>query len=95
MIRVYHYNMLTCGVDGWCAIWPQDFHLVAEVDTNDMEEAFDLTNSHDTGWWNTPRVKCVERDRSTSAGDMLETHRGLFQVTGHSFEQYNAKMRAR
>jgi hypothetical protein len=93
MIRVYHFDMQRIGgmgqmFDGESAAWPLDFYPVAEVDTDDLEEAFTLTNSIDSPWWENRRVKCLRRDRSTSVWDLLETRAGLYRVASLGFEPF-------
>lgn len=47
---------------------------VAEVDTDDADEAFQLTNHIDSSWLENEKVKpLVEKARSTSVGDVLVT----------------------
>ena len=54
------------------AMFPEDYQLVAEVDTNDVDEAYYLTNDVDTKWWINERVTAhVVPCRSTSVGDVL------------------------
>ena len=93
MIRVYHFDMQKISgidqmFDGDCAAWPVDFYPVAEVQTDDLEEAFILTNSIDREWWRNAGVRCLRRDRSTSVGDLLETRDGLYRVASSGFEPF-------
>ncbi len=45
---------------------------VASVDTNDPQEAFQLTNHIDSDWTKNPKVRALEgRHRSTSVGDLI------------------------
>jgi hypothetical protein len=60
---------------------------VAEVDTDDLEEAFTLTNSIDRPWWENLGVRCLRSDRSTSVWDLLETRAGLYRVASCGFER--------
>jgi hypothetical protein len=45
---------------------------VADVDTDDLEIAFEKTNTIDMYWWDNPEVKAYKTNtRSTSVGDIL------------------------
>lgn len=52
-------------------VFPDDFMLVAEVDTDKLEDVFCLTNHIDSAWWNNPGVKHFVESRSTSTGDVV------------------------
>ena len=80
MIKVYHAVNPNFG---WPTeerpnpTWPEGYVLVAEVDTNSKEKAFELTNTIDRGWWENEGVKClVGQTRSTSVGDIVTTEDG-------------------
>ena len=48
------------------------YRLVAEVETDDVDEAFHLTNSYDNVWWTNEKVQAhVVPCRSTSVGDVI------------------------
>ena len=50
----------------------EDLELVAEVDTNDLEEAYNLTQNKTKPWADNPMVKALKRDlRSTMVGDLI------------------------
>jgi len=51
--------------------FPEGFERVAIVLTNDIEEAFKLTNHIDKEWWENPESLCFKESRSTSVGDVL------------------------
>ena len=56
------------------ATWPQDYDFVATVDTDNLEVAFELTNSIDCAWWTNAKVISRFEDngcRSTSVGDIV------------------------
>lgn len=62
--------------------------LVAVVDTDDMNEAFMLTNHIDSDWLMNKKVHPeVHSARSTSVGDLFETDNGNFLVDGCGFKQ--------
>lgn len=51
---------------------PDEYVLVAEVETSDPNEAFALTNTGDQVWWlNIGVHACVVPCRSTSVGDII------------------------
>jgi hypothetical protein len=51
---------------------PDNYELVAEVDTIDLDEVFRVTNHIDEPWWNNPEVKWHKpQSRSTSVGDVV------------------------
>jgi len=50
----------------------EDLELVAEVDADDVEEAYNLTQNKSKPWVDNPRVKALKKDlRSTMVGDVL------------------------
>lgn len=52
--------------------FPDDFVLVAECDSEELDEIFQLTNSIDRVWWLNEGVKkTVSAARSTSVGDVV------------------------
>ncbi len=49
------------------------YKKVAEVDSNDLEQVFELTNSIDRYWGENKGVKLIiQENRSTSVGDIVE-----------------------
>lgn len=69
-----------------------DYRKAAEVCTNDLDDAYMLTNSIDCGWWQNDLVKAVPlaSRRSTSMGDMLvDTADGRrYTVATFGFEEF-------
>jgi hypothetical protein len=57
------------------AQWPGDYDHVATVESDDREDAFELTNSIDSNWWVnvgvTPHGAAAKGCRSTSVGDIV------------------------
>ena len=52
----------------------RQYELVAEVATDNLDEAYHLTNSIEQGWWMNEKVNALFLDngcRSTSMGDIL------------------------
>lgn len=104
MIKVYHIRDLFKNYDKTMALMagkdtntsirtilelkPEDFILVAEVNTDSLEEAYALTNSTRTFWGDNPGVTFMgpnaatffQQARSTSVGDLLETKDGKFYM---------------
>lgn len=54
-------------------VFPDDFVLVAEVNSDSLEEIYRLTNHIDEAWWDNPGVKRIPENpvRSTSTGDLV------------------------
>ena len=58
-----------------------DFDYVAEVETNDKNEAFHLTNSLEHYWGENDEVEEFgEKHRSTSMGDIFVCEDGIYVV---------------
>lgn len=55
------------------------FVPVAVVDTDDLDEAYRLTNHIDKLWWENEGVVALRESRSTSIGDVLDLN-GKFYV---------------
>jgi hypothetical protein len=52
--------------------FPQDFVLVAKVQTDDLDVAFEKTNTINKYWWENEGVEAlVTKTRSTSVGDVM------------------------
>jgi hypothetical protein len=76
MIEVWHALNPTFGFGEGTIHFPNDFELVAVVNTTDLSKAFELSNTIETEWWKNEGVSLmVSRDgfRSTSVGDVLVT----------------------
>jgi hypothetical protein len=70
-----------------------DLHLVAEVDTHKLDQAYFLTNTIDTPWWENEGVKFLGSPdhgmkgcRSTSVGDVMERDGAFHAVHNFGFE---------
>ena len=71
------------------ATWPQDYDFVATVDTDNLEVAFELTNSIDCAWWTNAKVISRFEDdgcRSTSVGDVIIIDGRPFQCASVGWE---------
>lgn len=87
MIKVWHVSeefMNRTGSAfgfGQTPTFPVDYEHVANVDTDNAERAFELTNHIHGAWWENEGVEKIgatER-RSTSVRDVLETKDGVFR----------------
>lgn len=72
--------------------WPLDdlhYTQVAEVDSDDFDEAFMLTNHIDHPWFENDKVTAVAADaRSTSVGDVFVTEDGAsYRVEAVGFKR--------
>ena len=68
------------------------YALVAEIETDDPQIAFDLTNNIDKDWTLNPSIRAfVDSCRSTSVGDMIVTPDGeAYLVLPVGFRQLSA-----
>lgn len=75
-------------VDGYKPM-PMNYNVVAVVDTDDLEEAFRLTNSIDCPWQENSGVdSMLESARSTSVGDvMVDDNDKVWLVAGMGFTE--------
>lgn len=66
---------------------------VAEVASNDLEEAFELTNHIDSSWQENKGVKAfTDRARSTSVGDLCVRGDEVFVVSAIGFEKLSEEI---
>jgi len=56
--------------------FPDAYELVANVDTDDLDAAFQLTNTIDCPWWDNEGVEVINKARSTSVGDIIVSEDG-------------------
>ena len=72
-----------------CAVFPDDYRLVAEVETNSVSQAWLLTNDVGCDWWLNDEVTAyVTPCRSTSVGDVLVLPDGkTLRICGRGFER--------
>jgi hypothetical protein len=64
MIKVYHAKNPTFGLTE--QNFPDGYELVAYVQTDKLDKAFELTNHIHQEWWKNEGVKCMKETRSTS-----------------------------
>lgn len=70
MAKVWHVKNPSFGMEQHK--FPEDYELVAEVDTDSLEVAFERTNTIMCAWWENEGVKALKETRSTSVGDVVE-----------------------
>ena len=72
------------------AVWPDDYNLVAIVDSEHVEKVFELTNHIDTQWWDNDGVEVVgdNHHRSTSVGDIVVTNEGTFRCENVGWKEF-------
>lgn len=72
--------------------FPEEYTEVGTVDTNDLNEAYALTQNSDTSWVMHNKTTCkFLQCRSTSVGDVIKTSEGkLFMVANFGFEEIQA-----
>lgn len=59
-----------CGL-GPAPAFPEDYHLVARVPGDDLDHAYERTNSISCAWFRNEGVEVVKETRSTSVGDVV------------------------
>lgn len=85
MIKVYH-NTKTDMISDLTDVRVTDLRFVAEVQTDDLEEAYRLTQNIDRPWSQNANVKAEHREnRSTSIGDVLQKGRDFWIVRMDGF----------
>lgn len=75
------------------AVFPGEYELVAEVETDSLDEAFGLTNTGGREWWLNEGVTAyVVPCRSTSVGDVMVLPEGKpFRVLPMGFGGLSAR----
>jgi hypothetical protein len=92
MIRVFHDENFWKNHLGKDNPESKDLTLVAEVQTDDLEDAFRLTNHIEYDWWKNPEViPCTDPTRSTSVGDLMEKDGKFFIVASCGFREVEDK----
>ena len=89
MIKVYHNQSSNRHLEVKPDVLRQNFKdavHVANVDTNDLEKAFELTNHIDGPWPSNPGVEVLtEHVRSTSVGDFMVLNDHTYAVDAFGF----------
>ena len=79
------------GIDSVVEAWNLDeYTYVANVDTNDRDEAYYLTNHTEYDWTLNYQASVIgtgERQRSTSIGDILENNGTYYVVASVGFKE--------
>ncbi len=92
--RVYHVKVFELGTNG-VPDWPEAYEHVANVEADDLETAFELTNHIDDVWWANPGVTRIgtNRERSTGVNDVIVRVRDgveeYWKCKFHGWEQIN------
>jgi len=88
-IVVYHMKSDDCfRIDPKELNFPEDFEMVAVVDTENLGKAFELTNTIERLWTENEDVTASrEQLRSTSVGDAMVKGDKIFQVAGIGFTE--------
>lgn len=72
MSQLFHDKDPKFGFSDQPRTWPDDFDLVAQVDTDDLDAVFELTNHISDDWTKNPGVRAIAKHpRSTSVGDVV------------------------
>lgn len=91
MIEVWHTTNenFAAGIVGEPVPFPGGYVKVAEVFTNELEEAFAATNTIDQAWWLNDNVKALGGpvQRSTSVGDVLVYNGKAFRCAGAGWKE--------
>ena len=79
MAKVYHAKQPVFGLyHKGQPKWPEEYDLVADVPSEDLEKAFALTTHIDCPWWENKGTITYKKSRSTSVGDVIVTYDGTF-----------------
>ena len=89
MITVYHNSNFTDYYFREVDELPADLLTkVAEVDSNDLEKAFELTNHIEHNWTENEEVTpLISNPRSTSCGDIMEIDGTTLMVISRGFKE--------
>lgn len=97
MIQVFHNanflseeTYISFFKDEFVSVSEEQLSLVAEVDTEDLQTAFRLTNTVETEWWTQAGVTYLftgDACRSTSVGDVLELNGTYYAVAPLGFKE--------
>ena len=88
MIRVFHNprtDFFRVNPSDVFTITPDE--LVAIVDTDDLDEAYRLTNHIDKPWYENTEVQTIRKSRSTSVGDFMELNGAWYAVAPMGFDK--------
>lgn len=88
MVKVYHNRNFSNYMLDKKMPTSNDLTLVAEVDTDNLDVAYTLTNSIDEYWWDNDGVDAiVTHTRSTSCGDVMNVGDDWYIVASVGFEK--------
>jgi hypothetical protein len=83
MSKIFHDNQFPLALASTQErIFPEEFTEVAECDSEELDEIFQLTNHIDQSWWKNKGVKKLVQTevRSTSVGDVVVLSNGTVWV---------------
>jgi hypothetical protein len=95
MIKVHHLikvDRYSTGLSCDDAIlkWQQsEYELVAEVDCQFLEAAWQYTNHIKEHWWQNDIVTLVKKSRSSQVGDIFQFDKQLYMACRAGFESLN------
>jgi len=72
-----------------------DLTEVAHVDTDNLDEAFRLTNHIDSDWSTNEKVATIAKSRSTSVGDILQLNGQFWMVANIGFVKIPARKKTK
>lgn len=90
MIKIWHKELMDRGnfqVDKEGVLQQSHYRHVADIDTDDLEKAFELSNHISTSWYINPGVKMhtTYRVRSSSVGDVFERDGLIWEIASFGF----------
>lgn len=99
MIRVYHappdlWREAQCIFNDaemveFATLNFNNYVLVAEVNTNSLDEAWELTNTIRNYWWNNALVRAIVTEtRSSCKGDILVLNGQFYVTCSIGFEEF-------
>lgn len=70
---VYHDKKPQFGFGTEDRVWPDDFDVIATVQSEDPDIVYEATNTIDHPWWDNEIATCLKPGgaRSTSVGDVV------------------------
>jgi hypothetical protein len=81
MSELYHDKNPKFGLNETERVWPDDFDLIAWINSDDLDLVFEQTNNVDKSWTDNPGVKVVRKNpRSTSVGDVIVTSKDIVYI---------------
>lgn len=76
-MKIYHSNRLHTPYDDEPINFPEEYTLVAIVETNDVDEAYKMTQHLGLNWGENPKVTLINPSRSSTYGDVFVNDDGV------------------